>query len=185
MCNFIIFVKNYKVIIMKKLNIILILSILAVVVLSCGGNKPEEKKVEKPAKNLDELTKKFDNKTFADCDEFLAAGDEIIDVYLVTVDLAYEGDAKAKNDLELFEDFMNKYDKQAEKFSVECPDKFDQWAEKTDKRVSVVTDKLIKIFYKEYEGLEWDEDLDKELEKQLEELNADLKKVDLEEKATK
>ncbi len=168
---------------MKNLNVILIFSLLAVMALSCGGNKTEEKKEVKPAQNLDELVKKFDNKEFKDCDEFLAAGDEIIDVYIATVNKAYDGDAKAKTDLEVFEDFMNKFDKTAEKFSVECPDKFDKWAEKTDKRVSEVTDKLIQIFYEEYEGLQWDENIDKELEKQLEELNEDLKKVEEEDNA--
>jgi hypothetical protein len=162
---------------MKRIFPVIILSVIIVTVFSCK-NKSEEKKVEdKPAQNLAELTTKYSEMKFADCDEFLAAGDEIIDVYIKTVDKAYNGDAQAKVDLEEFEIFMAGFDEKAEKFSEECPEKFDDWALKTDQRVAAVTDKLVKIFYNEYEGLEWDEELDKELEKQMEELNKDLKKV--------
>jgi hypothetical protein len=166
---------------MKKIIPLLILSVIIATVFSCK-NKTAEKKVEdKPAENLSELTTKYSEKKFADCDEFLAAGDEIIDVYIKTVDKAYNGDAQAKVDLEEFEVFMTGFDEKAEKFSNECPEKFDDWALKTDQRVSAVTDKLVEIFYNEYEGLEWDEELDKELDKQMEELNEDLKKVKEEE----
>jgi hypothetical protein len=168
---------------MKTIGRLLIISVISIFLFSCGGNKPEVKKEEKAATNLDELTKKFDKREFKNCDEFLAAGDEIIDVYIATVNKAYDGDAKSKEDLEEFEVFMNNFDKKAEKFSLECPDKFDQWATKTDERVAAVTEKLITIFYEEYEGLEWDEELDKELEKQIEELNEDLKKVQEEDEA--
>ncbi|MDD3687145.1 MAG: hypothetical protein PHE56_10315 [Bacteroidales bacterium] len=162
---------------MKKAFPVLIISVLIITVFSCK-NKTEDKKVEdKPAQNLTELTTKYSEMKFANCDEFLAAGDEIIDVYIKTVDKAYNGDAQAKVDLEEFEIFMAGFDEKAEKFSEECPEKFDDWALKTDQRVAAVTDKLVKIFYNEYEGLQWDEELDKELEKQMDELNEDLKKV--------
>ena len=162
---------------MKKISALVLITAMMISVFSCK-NKTEEKKVEdKPAQNLAELTTKYSEKKFADCDEFLAAGDEMIDVYIKTVDKAYNGDAQAKVDLEEFEVFMAGFDEKAEKFSEECPEKFDDWALKTDQRVSEVTDKLVKIFYNEYEGLEWDEELDKELNEQMEELNEDLKKV--------
>lgn len=162
---------------MRKTFALILIASLILSIFSCK-NKTEEKKVEDiPAQNLAELTTKYSDKKFADCDEFLAAGDEIIDVYIKTVDKAYNGDAQAKVDLEEFEIFMVGFDEKAEKFSEECPEKFDDWALKTDQKVAAVTDKLVKIFYNEYEGLEWDEELDKELEKQMEELNEDLKKV--------
>ncbi|HOZ31049.1 MAG TPA: hypothetical protein PLL66_09045, partial [Bacteroidales bacterium] len=147
-------------------------------VFSCNNKKTEQKVEIKPAENLDELIEKYDKKDFKDCDEFLAAGDEIIDVYIKRVNEAYNGDEKAKADVEEFEKLMQKFDKQADKFSEECPEKFDKWAEKTDKRVAEITEKLVVIFYDEYEGLEWnDEELEKELQQQLDELNEDLKKI--------
>lgn len=163
---------------MKKIFYLLIISIITFTILSCDNKKTEQKLETKPAENLEELNEKYSKKDFKDCDEFLAAGDEIIDVYIKRVNQAYKGDAKAKEDVENFEKLMNDFDKQADKFSLECPEKFDKWAEKTDKRVAEITEKLIVIFYDEYEGLEWnDEELEKELQKQLDDLNEDLKKV--------
>lgn len=169
---------------MKKFNAFLIICLVTGLVISCNNDKKAEVKKEKPAENLQELIKKFDGKEFKDCDEFLAAGDEMIDVYIKTVNKAYDGDEKAKEDLQEFDQLMNKFDSQAEKFSVDCPEKFEKWAEATDKRVAEVTDKLLVIFYDEYEGVEWDEEeIQKELDKQLEDLNQDLKKVQEEEGA--
>ncbi|MDD3860911.1 MAG: hypothetical protein PHW83_11990 [Bacteroidales bacterium] len=163
---------------MKKIINILAIGIIVFAVFSCNNKKNEQKVKTKPAETLEELNEKYSKKEFKDCDEFLAAGDEIIDVYIKRVNEAYDGDEKAKADVEEFEKLMLEFDKQADKFSSECPEKFDKWAEKTDKRVAEITEKLIVIFYDEYEGLEWnDEELEKELQKQLDELNEDLKKV--------
>ncbi len=164
---------------MKKLSYLILCVIMIISVFSCQNNKKTEQTTKsKPAETLEELNDKYSGKEFKDCDEFLAAGDEIIDVYIKRVNEAYNGNEKAKQDVEDFETLMHEFDKKADKFSLDCPEKFDKWAEKTDKRVAEITEKLIVIFYDEYQGLEWDdEELEKELQKQLDELNEDLKKV--------
>lgn len=164
----------------KKLPILILVTILFAFG-SCKS-KPEEKKEVKPIETLGGLITKYSDKEFKNCDEFLAFGDEIIDVYIKTVNKAFDGDENAKSDLEDYELFMIKFDNKAEKFALECPDKFEKWATKTDEKVASVTNKLVEIFYNEYEGLQWDEEMEKELDKQVEELNEDLKKVAEEEK---
>ncbi|PLX06244.1 MAG: hypothetical protein C0596_17370 [Marinilabiliales bacterium] len=131
------------------------------------------------ATNLEELKEKYGNHEFADCDEFLAAGDEMIDVYLATIDRAYEGDSAAKRDLDRFDTFMNRYDALAEEFATECPEQFEDWAEKTDIRVSEASDKLFEIYMLDYSDdvFEYDEELEKELEEDLEELNEQVEKA--------
>jgi len=164
---------------MKKLTSFMFCGIILITLFSCNNNKKTEQTTKsRQAENLADLQEKYNDKEFKDCDEFLAAGDEIIDVYIKRVNEAYDGDEKAKEDVEEFEMLMQKFDKQADKFSVECPEKFEKWAEKTDKRVAEITEKLVVIFYDEYQGLEWnDQELEEELQKQLDELNEDLKKI--------
>ena len=165
---------------MKKLIVINLIIIGIFVIVSCNNKTTEKEKEEntKKASNLTELKTKYSNKKFKDCDEFLEAGTEMIDVYIETINKAYEGDEDAKVDLDRFDTFMNQYDKMAEEFAKECPEKFDIWADASDAKVNEISDKLFEIYKSDIEyDIQYDDELEKELEKELEELNRELDKI--------
>lgn len=150
--------------------------LLTVIITSCKF-KSKSKEEESKARNFTELFDKYDKKDFKDCESFMKGMDEMMDVYLETIDKAYNGDETAKKELEKFDKFFTQFDTQADKFSVECPELFDKWAEKNDKRIAEATDKLVKIYNTEYEYLEYDESIEVELQRQLDSLNALLEKA--------
>ncbi|HOM36391.1 MAG: hypothetical protein WHW07_05770 [Bacteroidales bacterium] len=160
---------------MKK--VILIVIIFMLTITSCKFKSKSKNEEEKKAKNFTELFDKYDKKEFNDCESFMKATDEMMEVYLETIDKAYNGDETAKKELEKFDKFFTQFDTQAEKFSVECPDLFDKWAEKNDKKIAEATDKLVKIYNTEYEYLDYDESIEEELQRQLDSLNTLLEKA--------
>lgn len=165
---------------MKK-SLILISSILFVLLIVSCNNKTKETESKKnlpKATNLEELKDKYANIEFDDCEEFLEAGTEMIDVYIETIDRAYEGDEEAKSDLDRFDTFMNQYDALAEEFSLECPEKFEAWADDADVKVSEASNKLFEIYKSDYEfEMEYDEELEKEIQENVDELNEELEKI--------
>lgn len=160
---------------MKNFFILLIVSALLGSFISCNNNSGDKTKdkITKKAETLDELREKYGNHEFKDCDELLTAGDEMIDVYIATVDRAYEGDSLAKKDLDRFDSFMSTYDAMAAKITSECPEQFEEWAAKTEERISKVVPKLDKIYRSDFEAgtFVYDEELEKQIEKEVEELN--------------
>lgn len=166
---------------MKKILYFCSLLIVTTLIFSCGGKKDDSKNATvaavKPAENLNDLINKYDAKKFTDCDEFIAAGDEIIDVYVKRINEAAAGDGNAKIDVLEFEELLKKFDQQAVELSKTCPEKFEHWAERSDVKVAAVNEKLIAIFT-DSELPEWDEEkIQQELDAQLDELNKDLKEV--------
>ena len=171
---------------MKKLLYFSSLIVVISLAYSCGGKKDDsantKKAAIKPAEDLGDLIERYDGKKFATCDEFIAAGDEIIDVYVKRINQAYEGDENAKIDVLEFELLLNKFDEQAIELSKTCPEKFEEWAERSDVKVAAVNEKLVAIFT-DAELPDWDEDsIIKELDKQVEELNKDRERVEKEDK---
>lgn len=139
---------------MKKVLLFAASALILFGVFSCGDKK---------ATNLEELKKKYDGKEFKDCDEFIAAAEEMFDVYFATVDKAVEGDEKAKTDMEDFEKFMEDFEDQAEKFEEECPDKFKAFEEKFEKKMEEYMPKIMKLYglddlYEEMDDAEWEEE---------------------------
>lgn len=139
---------------MKKVLMFAMSALILVSVFSCGDKK---------ATNLEELKKKYDGKEFKDCDKFLEAANEMMDVYFATIDKAVEGDEQAKKDVEGFETFMEDFEDQAEKFEEECPDKFAEFEKKMETKMDEYMDKLMKLYGLEdlYEDMEagenWEE----------------------------
>ena len=125
---------------------------------------------DKPATNLDELKEKYDDKEFKDCDEFITAAEEMMDVYFATVDKAAEGDEDAKKEVEEFEDFMDGFEEQAEKFEEECPEKFEEFEEKFEAKMEDYMEKIMKIYGLDDLGDdEWDDEWDEEWEEEWDE----------------
>lgn len=160
---------------MKNVLIILIIAALISSITSCNNNSDDKKKnkITKKAETLNELREKYGNYEFKDCDELLTAGDEMIDVYIATVNRAFEGDSLAKKDLDRFDTFMSTYDAMAAKITSECPEQFEEWAAKTEERISKVVPKIDKIYRSDFEAetFDYDEELEKQIEKEVEELN--------------
>jgi hypothetical protein len=143
---------------MKKALLFVVSAVIMFSVFSCS---------EKKATNLEELKKKYDGKEFKDCDAFIAAAEEMIEVYFATIDKAVEGDEKAKKDVEDFEKFMEDFEDQSEKFEEECPDKFKAFEEKFEKKMEEYMPKIMKLYgledmFEEMEGEDWT-DVEEEL----------------------
>lgn len=168
---------------MKKIPTSIIVILLLSIVLSCNNDEAKKTKQKRIAEatNLKELKEKYTNYEFEDCDEFLAAGDEMIEVYIETINKAYDGDSLAKKDLDRFDTFLNQYDALAVEFSKECPEQFEVWADKTDILVSEASEKLFKIYKSDYSEqiYEYDEELDKELQEQVDKLNEKVDSLEL------
>lgn len=152
-------------------------AIIMILTISCKNKSKEVAQEDKKAESLTELQKKYDNKEFKDCESFMKATDEMISVFLKTVDKAYNGDEEAKKELEKFDNFFSQFDKQADKFAIECPELFDKWSAENDKKIALASDKLVKIYNQDYDTLVWDDKIDKELQQQLDSLNELLKKA--------
>ncbi|MDD4148950.1 MAG: hypothetical protein PHE33_02865 [Bacteroidales bacterium] len=151
------------------------------VTIACNNKKKE--KSDKPtiekAETLEQLKEKYGNHKFENCDELIEAGDEIIDVYIETVNKAYNGDTLAKKDIDRFDSFMNQYDAMALKVSAECPERFEEWANKTEERISQVYPKIDKIYRSDFEveTFEYDEDLERQIDEEVKELNKQVQKA--------
>ncbi|MDY0143033.1 MAG: hypothetical protein RBR97_14180 [Bacteroidales bacterium] len=168
---------------MKKTVIFLLSAVFMLTIFSCGSDKPAE--------NLSELKEKYKDKEFKNCDEFIVGAEEMMDVYFKTIDKAVEGDEAAKKDIEAFEDFLNTWEKDTEKFEKECPEKFEKFEKDFEQKMEPYMDKLMKLYapeddeYNEWEDEMTDEEFAKLLEEMTEEewaeFNAELEKELVEE----
>ncbi len=165
----------------KAFTYITIVVIVTSVLVSCN-NKNKKSKEENEiveAKSLKDLKEKYSNYKFENCDEFLAAGDEMLNVYVKTIDKAMNGDSLAKKDLDRFDTFMNQFDILADKFATECPDQFEEWAKKKEILISEAADKLFIIYSSDYSDdvLEYDEEIGKNIDEEVELLNQQVEQI--------
>jgi hypothetical protein len=115
----------------------------------------------KKAENLADLKKKYDGKEFADCDKYIEAAKEIIDIYIATVEKAAKGDENAKKEFEEFDAFMEQFDKQQEKFENECPEKLEALEEEISKKMEAILPQLMTLVLGDMdlgEDFSWDEE---------------------------
>ena len=120
----------------------------------------------KKAENLADLKKKYDGKEFADCDKYIEAAKEIIDIYIATVEKAAKGDENAKKEFEEFDAFMEQFDKQQEKFENECPEKLEA-LEEISKKMEALLPQLMTLMFGEMDlgdDFSWDETEDVDVE---------------------
>lgn len=139
---------------MKKVLVYAISGLIMLSLFSCGNKK---------ATTLEELKKKYDGKEFKNCDKFIEAANEMMEVYFATVDKAVEGDEQAKKDVEAFDDFMQDFESQAEKFEKECPDKYKEFEDNFEKKMDEYMPKIMKLYgledlYDDVNSDDWDED---------------------------
>ncbi|HOD87648.1 MAG: hypothetical protein ACOX0V_07005 [Bacteroidales bacterium] len=121
----------------------------------------------KKAENLADLKKKYDGKEFADCDKYIEAAKEIIDIYIATVEKAAKGDENAKKEFEEFDAFMEQFYKQQEKFENECPEKLEALEEEISKKMEALLPQLMTLMFGEMDlgdDFSWDETEDVDVE---------------------
>ena len=137
---------------MKK---VLLFAISAVIILglsSCGNKKAE---------NFADIKAKYEGKEFADCDKYIEAAKEIIDIYIATVEKAEKGDENAKKEFEEFDAFMEQFYKQQEKFENECPEKLEALEEEISKKMEALLPQLMTLMFGEMDlgdDFSWDEE---------------------------
>ncbi|HOE39771.1 MAG TPA: hypothetical protein PLG05_09715 [Bacteroidales bacterium] len=136
---------------MKKLLLFAVSALIIFGLSSCGSKKAE---------NLADLKKKYDGKEFTDCDKYIEAANEIIDIYIATVEKATKGDENAKKEFEEFNVFIEQFGKQQEKLEKECPDKLKAFDEEMEKKMEPVFPQIMTLMFGNLdleEDFSWDE----------------------------
>ncbi|MDY0143034.1 MAG: hypothetical protein RBR97_14185, partial [Bacteroidales bacterium] len=105
-----------------------------------------------------DLQKKYKDKEFKNCDEFIVAYEEAMDIYFALLDKDAKGDETVTKDLEGFDAFLTNWAKVAEKFEKECPEKMQELDAKIDKKMDAYYDVL---FGEDFED-EWEDEMTEE-----------------------
>lgn len=159
---------------------ILKLITLGLLLYSCSNSKNENsnKQTDFKPTELEDLLIKYKELNVTDCNELFEIGNEMLDIYIETVNKAYEGNERAKSDILDFDIFKKKFDDEAARISFQCPEKFEEWNTNSKYRIASVDDKLKEIMSNEYqEHMELDDSVLIDLDRQLNELNEDIKKI--------
>jgi hypothetical protein len=173
---------------MKKIAYLFIAFALVFAVVSCG-NKDEKKDKDKTeeiakAKDYDEIVKKYDGVTFKNCDDFIEAADEMLDVFVITINDAYEGDEKAEEDFMKLTEFLEQFDEQAEKFEEECPEKMAEFDKKAEEKFEPIMSQLMEISYRQMamemddQGMEFVEDVEEAIDDIGDEIEESVEKLE-------
>ena len=80
-------------------------------------------------------------------------------------------------ELDKYPEFMAKLDTVADKFYIDCPEKIDNWTKSVEKRTSLSNKKIMAMTSSEIDSISWDESVEEELNRQIEELEEDLKRI--------
>jgi len=145
---------------MKKMLICGLLSMVFISFIACDSK-------DKPAENLEDLKEKYAEKEFESCDEFFAATEEMMTVYIKAIENADVEDENANKELDEISAFISKFDKQSDKFKEECPEKYAEIVDKFSKKLEKYVEK-ISIIYGLNEVEEEFEMIDEELQEELE-----------------
>ena len=112
---------------------------------SCEKNNDKKSTIDLSGYESDygELAEKYAEMKFENCTDAISAGNEIVSVFYSTSNKAFnENDAKAKSDLEHFEELINEYDDAVEPLWKKCPDEFDKWNKENRKKIDNILHKL-------------------------------------------
>ncbi len=121
---------------MKKIIFYGMLSLMLCCVASCS----------KKAENLSDLKAKYEGKTFTDCDKFLNAYQEILDVYFASIDKALDGDESAYKDISEFDYFMASFTEDAEVLADQCPEKFEEFGKNLEQSLMNNLSKIMSLY---------------------------------------
>ena len=162
----------------------IILAITALALVSCDDDSDKKSTLELNEYESDygELAEKYATMEFSKCDDAIAAGNEIASVFYATADKAFkDNDAKAKSDLELFDDLFTSYDLAIESLYSTCPEEFDKWEKDNRKKIDAIKHKRDKLYSGHESDTTWGEDVSSEIEAvnvQVEQLMMDIQKFE-------
>ena len=175
---------------MNKAILYIILAITAITLASCDkdGDKKSTLELNEYESDYGELAEKYATMEFSNCQEAIAAGNEIASVFYATADKAFKGnDAKAKSDLELFDDLFISFDLATESMHSTCPEEFDKWEKDNRKKIDAIKHKRDKLYSGHENDTTWSEDVSSEIEavnEQVEQLMMDIQKFEEEDLET-
>ncbi len=116
----------------------------ATIMTSCDKEKDKSSIIiEGYESDYGELAEKYAEMSFENCAEAISAGNEITSVLYSTSNKAFnENDAKAKSDLEHFEELLNEYNAAIEPLWKKCPEEFDKWNKENKKKIDSILQRL-------------------------------------------
>ncbi len=164
--------------------------LMAVALTSCDKDSGKKSTIELNEYESDygELAEKYATMEFGNCQEAIAAGNEIASVFYATADKAFkENDAKAKSDLEHFDDLFISFDLAVESMYSTCPEEFDKWEKDNRKKIDAIKHKRDKLYSGHETDTTWTEDVSSEIEAvnvQVEQLMIDIQKFEEEDVET-
>ena len=126
-------------------HIVCLVMLLATIMISCEENNDNKNTIVLGDYESDygELAEKYAEMKFENCEEAITAGNEITSVLYSTSNKAFnENDAKAKSDLEHFEELLNDYNAAIEPLWKQCPEEFDKWNTENKKKIDRILQKL-------------------------------------------
>ena len=133
---------------------------MAVALTSCDKDSGKKSTIELNDYESDygELAEKYATMEFGNCQEAIAAGNEIASVFYATADKAFkENDAKAKSDLEHFDDLFISFDVAVESMYSTCPEEFDKWEKDNRKKIDAIKHKRDKLYSGHESDTTWTE----------------------------
>ena len=80
-------------------------------------------------------------------------------------------------ELDKYPEFIAKLYTVADKFYIDCPEKIDNWTKSVEKRTSLSNKKIMAMTSSEIDSISWDESVEEELNRQIEELEEHLKRI--------
>jgi len=161
--------------------------LLATIMVSCEKNTDKKNAINLGEYESDygELAEKYAEMNFENCDEAISAGNEIVSVLYSTSNKAFnENDAKAKSDLEHFEELLNEYNQAIEPMWEKCPDEFDKWNKENRKKIDNILQRLNSMLNQQITDSIHSEDVSSEIEavnEQVEQLMIDIQRFSEEE----
>ena len=164
-------------------HIVYIVLLLATIMVSCEKNNDRKSTIDLSGYESDygELAEKYAEMKFENCAEAISAGNEIVSVFYSTSNKAFnENDAKAKSDLEHFEELINAYDEAIEPMWKKCPEDFDKWNRENRKKIDNILQKLNAMQKPHVTDSIFSEDVSSEIEavnEQVEQLMIDIQRL--------
>ncbi len=164
-------------------NLIWFLLLNLIIISACNNDNTTIQQTEDYtniiATNLQDLNLKYSNIEFNDCDTYISAGKEITNIYISTINNAYNGDKAAKNELNRFDVLIDEFEAKAIKLIEECPEKIEQWSADKQKLTEGIDKKLFEIYKQNIDTIQvlFDDSISIELDEQLKKLNERLEKI--------
>ena len=165
---------------MNKVTLYITLVIATIMMSSCDkyNGKSTDISFGEYESDYGELAEKYAEMKFANCAEAISAGNEIASVLYATSQKAFdENDAKAKSDLEHFDELVSAYDHVIDSMYSICPEEFDKWEKSNRKKIETILHKANNVFDPHANDTVWAEDVTSEIEavnEQVEQLMIDI-----------